>query len=134
MIFRQMRKMRMGMGMFLISGLVFSLLIVMFGISCQAPAPSPAPAPQPAPPISASLELEISGFAFVPPTVTVSVGTTVTWTNNDSVAHTVTTRETLFDSGTLSRGAAFSYTFEQSGTFEYYCKIHPSMTGKVIVE
>jgi plastocyanin len=78
--------------------------------------------------------VEISGFAFVPPTLTVSVGTRVTWTNNDSTNHTVTSNDNLFESGNLAKGATFSYTFEEKGTFDYHCKIHPSMTGKIIVE
>jgi plastocyanin len=85
-----------------------------------------------APPAEANVD--ISGFAFVPKTLEVSVGTRITWTNRDSVAHTVSSRDNLFDSGNFSRGATFSYTFDQSGTFEYYCKIHPYMTAKIIVE
>lgn len=80
-----------------------------------------------------STKVAISGFAFAPATITIAVGTTVTWTNNDSVAHTVSHRNNLFDSGSLSKGSTFSYTFNQGGTFEYYCKIHPSITAKVIV-
>jgi plastocyanin len=78
--------------------------------------------------------VEISGFAFVPSTLTVSVGTTVTWTNKDSVSHTVTSDDNLFDSGTLPTGATFDHTFDQKGTFEYHCSFHPYMTGKIIVE
>jgi len=85
-------------------------------------------------PTPTSTEVKISGFAFVPATITIPVGTTVTWFNKDSVAHTVSSREGVFDSGNLSGGATFSYTFDQNGSFEYYCKIHPSMRGKVIVE
>lgn len=113
----------------LLIGLLLLTMSLMFVTSCQESAPTPAPAPT-----LTATEIEISGFAFAPATVTVSVGTTVTWTNKDSVPHTVTTQDTLFDSGNLSRGATFSYTFDQSGTFEYYCTIHPRMTGKVIVE
>ena len=119
----------------LIIGLALTMIAFIFGMSCQGPVPAPAPVPEPSPsPTPVIIELEIVGFAFVPATVTISVGTTVTWTNNDSAPHTVTTRDTLFDSSNLSRGATFSYTFEQSGTFEYYCTIHPYMTGKVIVQ
>ncbi len=127
MTVKQNPKMRTGMRIFLTCGLVlFSLLFV---ISCGTPAITDEEEATPT-----STEPKISDFAFVPPTITVSAGTTVTWTNNDSVAHTVTTRSTLFDSGNLSRSDTFSYTFAQSGTFEYYCTIHPYMTGKVIVE
>lgn len=94
-----------------------------------------APKEQVAPKEEASAtEVKISGSAFVPATVTVAVGTTVTWSNQDSVVHTVSSQSTLFDSGNLSRGATFSHTFNQPGTFEYRCKIHPAMKAKVIVE
>jgi plastocyanin len=66
--------------------------------------------------------------------LTVSVGATVTWTNNDSVSHTVTSNDNLFNSGTLAKGATFQHTFNQKGTFAYHCSIHTSMTAKVIVE
>ncbi len=75
--------------------------------------------------------VEIKGFAFNPATITVAKGTTVTWTNKDSAAHTVT--GSGFDSGSLSKGQTFSYTFNEAGTFDYICTIHPSMKGKVIV-
>ncbi len=79
-------------------------------------------------------ELEISNFAFSPETVTVPVGATVTWYNRDSASHTLTSRETLFDSGGLALNESFSYTFSLKGTYEYYCAIHPYMRGTVIVK
>ncbi len=91
--------------------------------------PTPATTPTPA-----QANVDISGFAYVPPTLTVSVGTTVTWTNKDSVSHTVTSNDNLFNSGTLATGATFEYTFNQKGIFDYHCSIHPYMTGKIIVE
>lgn len=90
----------------------------------EAVKPTPSPA---------TITVKIAGLLFDPATVNIAAGTTVTWTNNDSVSHTVTAKEALFDSGNLSRGATFSSTFSQNGTFEYYCKIHPSMKGKVVV-
>jgi plastocyanin len=78
--------------------------------------------------------VEIRNFAFQPATIRVKVGTTVTWTQQDSIPHTVTSRTGLFDSGSLSLGETFEYTFDELGTYEYYCTIHPSMTGRVIVE
>ncbi len=114
-------------------GLILLSMLLTFSISCYQSAPTtpPAPTPSPTPTIT---EVEISGFAFVPATITIPVGTTVTWFNKDSVAHTVSSREGVFDSGNLSGGATFSYTFDQNGSFEYYCKIHPYMKGEVIVE
>jgi len=80
------------------------------------------------------VEIEISGFAFKPDTLTVPSGTTVTWTNLDGPPHTVTTLETQYDSGWLSTGDIFSYTFDGNGTYEYYCTIHPFMKATIIVE
>ena len=97
----------------------------------ETPAPTLTPT---ATPTDAQAEISISGFAFVPETLQVSVGTKVRWTNNDSVTHTVTSRDDLFDSGDLPSGGTFSYTFDQSGTFEYYCTIHPFMTAKIVVK
>ena len=77
--------------------------------------------------------VDIKGFAFDPKTVTVKVGQTVTWTNQDSVTHTVT-GDGGIDSGDLSKGKSYSKTFDAEGTFDYHCTPHPQMTGKVIVE
>jgi amicyanin len=76
----------------------------------------------------------IENFQYSAATITIAAGTTVTWTNKDSVQHTVTERGNLFDSGLLGNGQSFSYTFNQPGEYEYYCIPHPYMTGKVIVE
>jgi plastocyanin len=78
--------------------------------------------------------VDISGFAFDPATLTVMEGDTVTWTNLDQVAHTVTADDASWDSGTLNHGESWSHTFDASGTWDYHCTIHPMMTGTVIVE
>jgi plastocyanin len=85
------------------------------------------------------LEVDIRDFFYDPQDLRVQVGDTVTWTNNDTVAHTVTagtpdnpTGE--FDSGEIQPGETFTYTFDQAGTFDYYCTLHPDMTGSVTVE
>jgi plastocyanin len=75
----------------------------------------------------------IAGFAFKPASIEVTVGTTVTWTNEDPAPHTVTATDGSFDSGTIASGATFSQVFDAVGTFEYACAIHPTMTGSVIV-
>ncbi|MCS6902922.1 MAG: cupredoxin family copper-binding protein, partial [Candidatus Bipolaricaulota bacterium] len=71
--------------------------------------------------------------SFNPATVNITPGTTVTWVNEDSIAHTVTSRDGLFDSPTLSRGQRFSYKFDRAGTYGYFCKLHPAMVGQVVV-
>lgn len=78
--------------------------------------------------------VEIKGFAFSPDTLEVSVGATVTWTNNDSATHTVTGDDGSFDSGNLDTGKTFSFTFSKAGTFTYHCKIHPNMKATITVK
>lgn len=78
----------------------------------------------------------IKDFAFSPATITVKVGTTVTWTNQDSAAHTVTSdsnSKESFDSGSMAKDKTFTHTFNTAGTFDYICTFHPDMTGKVKV-
>jgi len=74
----------------------------------------------------------IQNFSYGVP-LTVQVGTTVTWTNADQMAHTVTAAGGAFSSGDMAQGATFSYTFAQEGTYDYTCTYHPRMLGQVIV-
>jgi len=76
----------------------------------------------------------IQGMAFNPLTITVALGTSVTWTNKDAVAHTVTSNTGIFDSGSINTNGTFSYTFSTVGTFPYHCTVHPYMTATVIVQ
>jgi plastocyanin len=76
----------------------------------------------------------LTNFAFSPATLTVKVGTTITWTNKDSASHTVISDSGVFESVNLATNAVFSYTFNSAGTFPYHCSIHPSMKGTVIVQ
>ncbi len=81
--------------------------------------------------------VSISNLAFVPATITVNAGTTITWTNNDNVLHTVTNdtgSSEVFDSGSMSQGSHFSHTFSTVGTFHYHCTFHTFMLGTVIVQ
>ena len=80
-----------------------------------------------------SSAIEIKNTAYNPATVTAKVGGKVTWTNNDSVAHTVTLDDNSADSGNLAAGSTFDHTFATAGTFAYHCKIHSSMHGTVTV-
>ncbi len=77
--------------------------------------------------------VEIRDFSFQPGTLTVAAGTTVTWTNDGSVPHTVTSNERTFDSGDIAPGGSFSYTFDQPGSYSYHCSLHPSMQGQIEV-
>jgi plastocyanin len=78
--------------------------------------------------------VEIVDRAFDPDTLTVPVGSTVTWENGDSISHTSTSDDGVWDSGTLDEGGEFSFTFDEAGTFTYFCEIHTSMTGTIVVE
>lgn len=76
----------------------------------------------------------IVDFAFDPSTVAVAVGDTITWTNKDTAAHTVTSDgDGPLDSGTLREGATYEATFERPGRYAYICSIHPTMKGTVEV-
>lgn len=75
----------------------------------------------------------IQNMAFNPATITVPAGTTITWTNKDGMAHTVTSDTAIFDSGSIASNGTYSRTFPTAGTFPYHCSIHPSMTATVIV-
>ena len=78
--------------------------------------------------------VSIAGMAFSPASVTTTVGTTVTWTNNDNMVHTVTADDNSFDSGSIAVGGTFFRTFSSAGSFAYHCNIHPSMKGTVVVK
>jgi len=78
--------------------------------------------------------VEIDNFKFSDATLEVAAGTTVTWTNHDDVPHTVVSTTKLFKSAPLDTGESFSYTFKDAGTFDYFCSLHPHMTGKVVVK
>lgn len=77
--------------------------------------------------------VEIADFAFSPPTLTIVVGESVTWTNADPVVHTATSGLGAFDSGDLDPGESFTFTFTTPGTYDYLCTPHPSMTGSIVV-
>lgn len=79
-------------------------------------------------------DVTIKNLAFSPATLTVAVGDTVTWTNDDTAAHTVTADDGTFDSGRLATGETFSETFDTAGTYGYHCTMHPGMVAEIVVE
>lgn len=86
---------------------------------------------------AASSAVTIQNFAFSPTPLTIQVGSTVTWTNQDGVAHTTSSDDgsaVSWDSGAISQGGSFSMTFSQAGTFTYHCNIHPYMHGTIVVQ
>lgn len=80
--------------------------------------------------------VNIAGFAYCPANVTVAAGVEVVWTNADLAPHTVTYDgpEGLVDSGTMVQGQTWSTRFDQPGTYRYYCRFHPGMTGTIFVD
>jgi len=77
--------------------------------------------------------VDISNYAFSPASLSVSAGTTVTWTNTVSTPHTVTGDTGAFDSGQLANGGTFTHTFSTAGTYPYHCANHPSMKATITV-
>jgi plastocyanin len=79
-------------------------------------------------------KVEIDDFAFSPARITVKAGTTVAWLNADDTPHTVASSSKLFKSKVLDTDGSFSFTFATPGMYEYFCSLHPYMTGTVVVE
>lgn len=88
-----------------------------------------------APKAAAAHTVQIENYAFAPKSLTINVGDTVTWTNEDTAPHTVTTSSgpAKISSANLSKGQSFSYTFTKAGTYAYYCAVHPDMTATITV-
>lgn len=82
---------------------------------------------------AATVDVVIEGFAFGPSVVSIDPGDAVTWTNLDAAPHTATAQQDGFDSGTLNQGETFTFTFDTAGVYEYFCALHPSMTGTIRV-
>jgi plastocyanin len=102
--------------------------------AATATATEAAAAPADSAPAAGVNSVSIANYAFDPAAIEVAAGTTVTWTNNDTVPHTVTATDRSFDSGNLPPGATFSHTFTTAGTFDYICQYHASMRATVTVK
>jgi plastocyanin len=118
-------------------GLLATLLLA--GCLARPGAAEPASrptAPAAPPPAADGKQVVIDNFTFSPATLTVPAGTAVTWVNHDDVPHTVTSpsRPRLLDSPTLDTDESFTHVFKAPGTYDYYCTVHPRMTGQVIVK
>jgi plastocyanin len=97
------------------------------------PAETTAPAESTTPAPDSTTTVEILNNAFNPPQLNVAPGTTVTFVNNDTVPHTATADNGLFDSGQLAPGASYPVVLEGAGTVTYHCKLHPEMRGSIVV-
>ena len=78
--------------------------------------------------------VNIDNFNYSPAALTVAAGTTVTWTNNDDIPHTVRAVDGSFHSAALDSSDHYSFTFTKPGVYSYFCSLHPKMVGKVIVK
>jgi plastocyanin len=111
-----------------IAGLFVTVMVATLLLSAGSPGSS-AKTPQPA-----TAEVKVDNFSFGPATLTVAVGTTVTWTNRDDIPHTIVSTDKVFKSKVLDTDEKFSFTFAKAGTYPYFCSIHPKMTGSVVVQ
>jgi plastocyanin len=121
----------------LVGPLLLVAAVAIIAASCNGSGPSaygaPASTAATTTAATATNAATIKGFSFQPEVLKVKVGAQVTWTNDDTVAHTVTADTTSFASGNLQPGGSFSFTFTRPGTYAYHCSIHPSMHGSVVV-
>jgi plastocyanin len=119
---------------FMAGAVAFVLLMSACGGSSSAtPMPSGGSSAPASGPAVHTDHVSIKNFAFAPFTITVVVGTTVTWTNEDGVAHDIFASSAGFKSPVLNQGDAATHTFSKPGTYHYICSIHPFMHGTVVV-
>ena len=83
---------------------------------------------------ASSAGIQIDNFHYLPPMLVVAPGTTVTWKNDDDSPHSVREKDGKFKSSALDTDETFSQTFTAPGEYEYFCSIHPYMTGKIVVK
>jgi plastocyanin len=82
----------------------------------------------------ADATVKIENFTFAPQNLTVKIGTTVTWDNEDDIPHTIASSTKLFRSNALDTRDKFSFTFTTPGAYQYFCSLHPHMIGTIVVE
>jgi plastocyanin len=103
------------------------ILLALAAVPASAPAAPAQHAPAAAPVV------HISNFTFGPQALTIRVGQTVTWVNDDDIPHAVAATGKAFKSKVFDTGDRFSFTFAQAGSFAYFCSLHPHMTGMIVV-
>jgi plastocyanin len=116
---------------------VLAISLLAFAAACSDSPSTPTPTPTPGPGTAVSIVTGAAGLtttAYTPNPITVAVGGTVTWMNNDSITHTSTANGGAWNSGNMAPGANFSTTFPSAGTFQYHCTIHPGMVGTITVQ
>jgi plastocyanin len=102
------------------AALGFAALLAIAGLAPSAHAEEPT--------------VKIDNFTFNPPSLTVTAGTTVSWRNEDDIPHTVASATKVFKSKALDTDDSYTFTFTTPGVYQYFCSLHPHMTGKVVVE
>jgi plastocyanin len=115
------------MSVFGLAVLVMVALGLLFSGSPDVAANTPSPA---------ITDVKIDNFSFTPVTLTVTAGSTVTWTNRDDIPHTVVSADVpnAFKSKVMDTDEKFSFTFMKAGTYTYFCSVHPKLTGTVVVK
>ncbi|CAN5347535.1 hypothetical protein BH09PSE3_BH09PSE3_05220 [soil metagenome] len=103
-------------------------IVLSLGLADLARSPAAHAAP------AKTVSVQIKNFAFVPAVLTISPGTTVTWTNVDEDPHSVVSTTKTFRSAALDTNGKFSFTFTKAGDFAYFCSLHPHMTAKITVK
>jgi amicyanin len=83
---------------------------------------------------AASPSVHIDNFTFTPQEITITRGATVTWVNDDDIPHAIAASDKAFRSKAMDTEEKFSFKFNEPGTYEYFCSLHPHMQGKVIVK
>jgi plastocyanin len=115
-------------------GIVAGLIGVTIGCSSYSPSTPSGGTDTAGTPVSIVSHADtLTNTAYAPNPITIGVGATITWTNNDTIAHTSTGDDGSWNSGTIEAGQRFSRTFPAAGTFSYHCTIHPGMVGSVTV-
>ena len=112
-----------------IIGAVLTVLLGVAGFASTQPGFAAVPDDQPS-----SAAVKIDNFTFSPQALTVPVGATITWINDDDVPHTVVDTGKRFKSAALDTDDKFSFTFTTAGEYSYFCGIHTHMTGKIVVK
>lgn len=111
-------------------GVIAVIVVIAVAVLFYRPRPhSSVSAPTPA-----GNTVLISNFSFNPATLTIKAGDSVTFTNNDSVGHSVVADDGSFDTGILAQGQSKTLVFSKAGTFAYHCSVHPSMKAAIVVQ
>ena len=100
-------------------------------LSASEPASAAAGSPETT---ASAAEVKIDNFAYTPGVITMKVGTEVAWINHDDIPHTVDSTQGKFKSAALDTDNKFQFRFTEPGEYPFYCRMHPKMTGKVVVQ